>query len=332
MDTTIDVKALHIPGAEDTTLDDADPARELESCNDLLGDPAALHRFYEANGYLLARRLLEPGTVRHAREMMLEVAARHGLIAAGDAAATWTGKPPVTGLEEDPGFRGVSKVLFGNAENLRALEKVLGEPPCFVPNVQHRIYPPGGPITPIHQDGFYSPGIHDYRPVWVPLTPCEREVGGLMIAVGEHRRGYFHNLAKPAPFPIPRGVIPRESWATTDYAPGDVLIVHPYAPHASMPNTSKRLRVTFDTRVQSSRNPTAFAGTVTAVTPGTLRMDIAELGMCTYRVDEATFIRVVHPGVNEPLSRFMDVTKPGMRLLVVFDGNHALTLRKAAEP
>src|SRR3546814_15809194 len=72
---------------------------------------------------------------------------------------------------------------------------------------------PGGSITGVHQDGFFSPGIRNYKPVWTPLTDCEREVGGLMLAVRQCNRGFFHNLAK-TPSSIPEGVIPDDSWAT----------------------------------------------------------------------------------------------------------------------
>src|SRR3546814_13631712 len=75
-----------------------------------------------------------------------------------------------------------------------------------------------------------------------------------MLAVRQCNRGFFHNLAK-TPSSIPEGVIPDDSWATTDYHPGDVLILNPCTPHASMPNTSNRCRVTIATRVQSASDP-----------------------------------------------------------------------------
>ena len=260
------VEALRLPDAEDIDISRIDPRAELVSCNALLDDHAALTRFYEENGYILLRRVLDPGSVERARDEMLAVAARHGLVEPGDPLGVWTGQP-CTIPEESPEFAGICKRLIEHPANLAVMAKVLGEPACAVPIVQYRLYPPNGPVTRIHQDGFYSPGIQDYKPVWMALTPCERALGGLMLAVGQNRRGYFHNLAKPSPFPVPEGVIPDDSWASTDYMPGDVLIVHPCTPHAGQPNTSNRLRITFDTRVQSARNPSAMAVTVKAVQP-----------------------------------------------------------------
>ena len=57
-------------------LDTADckPSRELETCNHLLDEPAALKEFYEQNGYLLGRRLLNVQSITEARDAMLAVA------------------------------------------------------------------------------------------------------------------------------------------------------------------------------------------------------------------------------------------------------------------
>lgn len=60
------------------------------------------------------------------------------------------------------------------------------------------------------------------------------------------------------------GVQDYNSWATIDYEPGDLLVVHRYTPHG---NRSDRLRISFDTRVQAAARPSTFAATATAVTP-----------------------------------------------------------------
>jgi ectoine hydroxylase-related dioxygenase (phytanoyl-CoA dioxygenase family) len=296
-----------------------------------LDDYAELTRFYENNGYIFLRDVLNRESIELARGEMFAVMERLGLIAPGAVEPVWTGKPFAGGMEESEVFSGISRRLVEHPDNLLTMEKILGEPACMVPMVQYRTYPPGGPITPPHQDGFYSPGIIDYKPVWIPLIDCPREVGGLTIAIGQHKRGYLHNLAKPTPFPIPAGVIPDDSWATTFFHPGDALIVHPHTPHCSMPNTSNLCRVTLDTRVQSASNPSAVAATVVSVTPNSITADCERVGRFTLRVDQDTFIRPVDPGRREPFERFADVTRPGMRLVVVMDGDYAVMLRRASE-
>jgi len=326
---TVDV--INRPETEDLSVTDVHPVGELQSCNHLLDDHAALEAFYQENGYILLRGVFDPASVAEARDAMLNVAADLGLVERGDPTGKWNGTPFPGKMEESPVYAGISKKLIEHPTNLAVMEKVLGERAAAVPIVQYRTYPPNGPVTVVHQDGFYSPGIQDYKPVWVTLTPCTRAMGGLAVAVGQNKRGYFHNVGKPSPYPFPRDAVPDDSWATTDYMPGDVLIVHPYTPHCGMPNTSDRLRISFDSRVQSAANPSAVAATVTAVTPNSITVDAEGLGTRTFIVDEDTFIRVVHPGVREKFEGFADYTKPGMRLVVVRDGDRAVMLRAAAE-
>jgi len=323
-------QALNIPNVADLELSDIHPVRELESVNHLLDDHAALMRFYDENGYILLRNVLNPASVERARKEMFAILERHGAITPGDTRGVWTGKPFPAAMEESREFSGTSKRLIEDPDNLKIMEKILGEPACMVPNVQYRAYAPGSAFGMAHQDGFYSPGIQDYKPVWITLTDCDRTMGGLALAVGQNRRGYFHNLAKST-FAIPRDAIPADSWATTDYHPGDVLIVHPYTPHTGLANRSDRFRVSFDTRVQSARNPSAVAATVKSVTPNSITVNIDERGEKTLSVDKECFIRVLHPGVREKFEDFAKITQPGMRLIVVSDGNRAVMLRKAAE-
>jgi ectoine hydroxylase-related dioxygenase (phytanoyl-CoA dioxygenase family) len=325
------VAALNRPEAEDIKVADVRPDRELESCNHLLDDHAALERFYDENGYILLRRVFDRDSVAEARDAMLRVAEKLGLARADDPEGKYTGGAFDGGMEESDIYSGIAARLIEHPANLAVMEKVLGEPACAVPIVQYRTYPPNGPTTVVHQDGFYSPGIQDYKPVWITLTPCTREMGGLALAVGQNKRGYFHNTAKPAPYPIPRDAIPDDAWATTDYMPGDVLIVNPFTPHCGMPNRSDRLRISFDSRVQSAANPSAIAATVKAVTPDSITVDAGTRGELTVKVDADTFIRVLHPGKREPFEGFADYTVPGMRLVVVRDGDRAVMLRKASE-
>ena len=67
------------------------------------------------------------------------------------------------------------------------------------------------------------------------------------------------------------------------------------------------------------------------VSPTSITVDAGALGERTFAVDERTFIRVLNPGVREKFETFAEITKPGMRLVVVRDGERASMLRKAAE-
>lgn len=321
---------LYMPDAKDLDVLSVKPVRELESCNHLLDDHAALIRFHDEEGYILLRSVLDPGSVETARGAMFAVMERHGLIAPGATEPVWTGTPSPGGMEESPEFSGIARRLIEHPANMLLMEKILGEPAAIIPIVQYRAYPPGGSITGVHQDGFFSPGIRNYKPVWTPLTNCERAVGGLMLAVRQCNRGFFHNLAK-TPSSIPEGVIPDDSWATTDYFPGDVLILNPNTPHASMPNTSNRCRVTIDTRVQSAADPRVLLADVIAADADSIAVRTLDGAERRFRVDDDTFIRIEHPGVRQPRADYAPSAAPGKRIVVVFDGDHAETLRRASE-
>jgi ectoine hydroxylase-related dioxygenase (phytanoyl-CoA dioxygenase family) len=320
-------QALSMPDAVDLDVLSITPEGELQSCNHLLDDHAALMRFHDEEGYILLRGVLDPESVQEARRAMFASMERHGLIAPAAAEAVWTGTPSPGGLEESPEFSGIARRLIEHPANMALMEKILGEPACIVPIVQYRTYPPGGPVTGVHQDGFYSPGIVNYKPVWTPLANCEREVGGLMVAVRQCNQGYFHNVAK-TPSHVPEGVIPDDAWATTDYFPGDVLIINPFTPHASRPNTSNRCRVTIDTRIQSAADPRVLLASILEARPEAIRVKTEVGDERTFVVDDQTFIRIEHPGVRETPADYCANATPGKNIVVIFEGDRAVTLRR----
>ena len=323
------VVSLNLPAAPDLDIDTIKPDGELECSNHLLGDHGALMRFHDEKGYILLRDVLDPASVAGARAAMFAIMERHGIVAAGAGEPEWTGTPFPTGMEESEEFSGISRRLVEDNGNLDLMARILGEPAAMVPIVQYRIYPPGGPVTGVHQDGFFSPGILNFKPVWIPLVEIDRSMGGLMVAVGQNKRGYFHNLAKAPRCPIPEGVIDPASWATTVYRPGDILVIHPATPHASRPNMSDRVRVSIDTRIQSARDPRILLGSVASWSDDSVTLDTQD-GRRRFRVDDDSFIRILHPGTRIPTADFAATVEQGMLLAVVFDGDHAETLRRAS--
>ncbi|NLR73406.1 phytanoyl-CoA dioxygenase family protein [Novosphingobium sp. ERN07] len=324
------VLSLEMPDAPDLDIETVKVSRELESANHLLGNRDALMRFHDSQGYLLFRDVLDPEALAKARAAMFAVIERYGVIVPGADEPVWAGKAFPPGMEESPEFAGIARQLVDHPANMQLMENILGEPAAMVPIVQYRIYPPGGPVTGVHQDGFFTPGVMNYKPVWMPIVDIDRSMGGLMVAVGQNHRGYFHNLAKAPRCPIPDGVIDPDSWATTDYRAGDVLVIHPAAPHASRPNLSNRVRVSIDTRIQSAHDPRVLLGTVTGWTADSIAL-ATEHGERRFTVDDSTFIRILHPGTRIPTVDFAASVQMGMPLTVVFDGDHAETLRKASD-
>src|SRR5690554_5196622 len=106
------VQALNRPEATDLELLDVQPQLELESCNHLLDDHAALEQFYDENGYILLRNVLNQQSVEEARDAMLTVAADLGLTKADDPTGKWTGKAFAGGMEESPVYQGIATKLI----------------------------------------------------------------------------------------------------------------------------------------------------------------------------------------------------------------------------
>lgn len=326
------VATVNRPDAVDLDTETISPAKELQSCNHLLGDHAALMRFHDEEGYILLRGVLDMDSIRNARRKMFEFMVRKGFIDAGDIdaeEAIWNGQPFDGGYEESPEFSGVARGIVEDPANAALMERILGEPASIIPIVQYRTYIPGGSSVPIHQDGFFSPGVLDYKPVWIPLVTVTPEMGGLILAPRHCTEGFFHNLARPSPYHVPADAIPADDWATTTYNPGDVLIIHPSTPHGTQKNRSKMIRVTLDTRVQSAANPRVVSGEITAFSPSHIEIRTAEGHERQFKVDENTFIRIQSPGVRETMEEYAANTKIGQSIVVIFDGDHAETLRRA---
>jgi hypothetical protein len=50
-----------------------------------------------------------------------------------------------------------------------------------------------------------------------------------------------------------------------------------------------------------------------------------------FRGDGDTFLRIEHPGVRQSIDDYVARTEVGRRIVVIFDGDHAETLRRASE-
>ena len=98
-----------------------------------------------------------------------------------------------------------------------------------------------------------------------------------------------------------------------------------------MPNTSNRCRVTIDTRVQSAAHPRVLLADVLEAKPDSIRVRSTDGLERNFRVDDDTFIRIEHPGVRQSIEDYVANTEVGRRIVVIFDGDHAETLRRASE-
>ena len=98
-----------------------------------------------------------------------------------------------------------------------------------------------------------------------------------------------------------------------------------------MPNTSNRCRVTIDTRVQSAADPRVLLADIVAADTDSIHVRTTDGAERRFTVDDETFIRIEHPGVRQKRADYVPSAAPGKRIVVVFDGDHAETLRRASE-
>lgn len=233
-------------------------AQELEDATGLLGDSAALRERIARDGYLFARRLLDPAEVRSIGQRCLGRLQAAGWTQPGADPVQASAVAPVravrmrdlfgdrtySSLVLDPGLNRLAYVS-ALADLMQSLLGPLGF--CYPLRIPRIVYPV--PLAP-RQPGNY---VHkDYRRVqdmftcWVPFEEVPTSLGGLAVAPGSQ------TTDRVTPRPLHRL---EQGWLTTDFQPGDVLVFHCLTTHAALPNRSNRLRFSAEYRWQLADQP-----------------------------------------------------------------------------
>lgn len=237
----------------------------MQPANDLLGDPEALRKQMDADGYLLFRDVLDREKVKDLRGEILAALAKRG----------WVEKPriPITSrcliepLREDDeeyleGYQDIQRIqLFhemAHDETLMAImAQVLGETAFPHPLKIARLAFPDHfeASTPPHQDFPNNQGTSALTAAWIPVTPMVGEMGGLAVLRGSHRWGRLplarHLGAGNRCAVLPDDMLDQCRWVTTDYDLGDVLLFPSLTVHAAMDNSSRLdMRLSVDYRYQ----------------------------------------------------------------------------------
>lgn len=243
---------------------------ELRDCNDLLEDVDELHARFAEDGYLLVRGLHERGQVLAARAEMLTTIRDQGVLDPGS---------PLDDGRLLPGSRVSGRGLDRGDELLKVVE---GAPILeffkryFAGDVRRfdftwaRAVPNGG-ATGAHVDAVYmGRGSRRLMTCWTPLGDIDTALGGLAVCVGSHRLDGFRRLRQTyGRMDVDRDVVndwftsdPGEiterfggRWATTEFRAGDVVLFGMFTLHASLTNTTDRLRLSADTRYQPAAEP-----------------------------------------------------------------------------
>jgi len=226
---------------------------ELADSRGLAGDPVALRARLADDGYVFLRGLLPADRVRAAGERVAAALREGGWTAAGSPLLGRAAGPREA--VADPAYRtAVMSVAFNALPYLAPLRetvrRILGPGGFSYPVKVLRAVAPESPAERtrgryIHCD-YMGLGVQDMLTSWLPLTEVPAALGGLAVRPGGHqdapRRPRLLNGTEPG-------------WRTTDYRPGDVIIFHCLTPHAALPNTGHKLRLSADFRWQQPSYP-----------------------------------------------------------------------------
>lgn len=114
-------------------------------------------------------------------------------------------------------------------------------------------------VTPWHQDnGVVLPEADETNmlTVWWPLTRATLENGCLKIIPGSHKAGIKHHCRTVSGLAIPDPMLDLADERCVPMEPGDVLFLHRRTCHASLPNVSNEVRISFDIRYNPVGQPT----------------------------------------------------------------------------
>lgn len=243
----------------------------LRDANDLMDDMDAIHRRMDEDGYLLIRGLQNTEKVKAARQVVLDnlkandqldldQPADIGVAAPGKKGRFLGGAKQVT---HTPEFLSVVE----SPEIMKFFEGFLDGPVLTYDYKWLRAVGPGD-NTGAHYDVVYmGRGTKSLYTVWTPLGEVSYDMGPLVILVGSHQfdavketygkmdvdrdhvTGHFTN--EPIDMVNQYG----GQWQTSEFHPGDVIIMGIYTMHGSLNNLTNRYRISTDTRYQLETEP-----------------------------------------------------------------------------
>lgn len=247
------------------------PTRTFEDATPLLTDSAALRARAEEQGYLFFRGLLNPGRLLELRRQILSLYRQADLLDEARDFMEGVSDPdkvdryvdnenlPEGGepfldlywqvqhlqafhaMSHDPALLGLFRLLFDEEPfpHPRNIARIM---------IRHPLVSP----TPPHQDFIHIQGTERTWTCWFPLSDVPRELGGLCVLEQSHKEGVLHVTGAKGAGSLESILCDLDlEWATTDYRLGDVLILHSYTVHRSLPNKQgDKIRLSCDFRYQ----------------------------------------------------------------------------------
>lgn len=243
----------------------------LREANNLLGDRQALRARMDEDGYLLIRGMHNPETVKATRRFLLEKLDENEQL---DRAHPLSHGVPAKGKRGL--FMGGNKAVTHQTDFLNLVEshEIMGFCEGFfdAPVITYdykwlRVVPPGG-FTGAHYDIVYmGRGTQQLVTCWTPIDDVPLDMGPLVILVGSHRFDVLkqtygkmdvdrdHVTGSFSYDPIELVDRYGGRWGTSTFEMGDVLLFGMFTMHGSLDNTTRRFRLTTDTRYQPADEP-----------------------------------------------------------------------------
>lgn len=331
--------------AQDVLVESPTYYPDMKVHNDLIGDREALDAAWERDGYWYFKGVLDQGALGRFRDCYMQELRRLKVIDDDAATPIYNGTsmddfpvPTPFGYgPHEPLIESRAWVDFTRDPAIAAFfAEVLGSPAIWVPVAEYRLWPPNEDrnatrLVAIHQDGFYNQG-YSGRTCWVPVWDVTKEMGGLAVAEGMHKSGYFHDPEDAPLFPFPPNTIPDSAWRTADYAAGDVVLFDRYLPHSGMRNYSDRyFRLSFDVRLVPAVDNAPMTGHVLSVDPEgiEIRTDGGEVRALKFAPD--TYCRdygMPNEGKNVEAARIPSRFPPGAEVLIAAENGEVKLMRK----
>lgn len=247
---------------------------DLRDSNDIVDNPDALRKRMAKDGYLLLRGLHDIDTVLNARKKILEKLEEKDMIAPNTPLMdgvfnpdfpepTSTGSMGNRSLSQLPAF----KAVVEGQPIMKFFKHFLGGNARTFDFKWLRTAGPGAG-SPIHYDiVFMGRGTQNLYSCWTPFGDVSLDMGPIVFCVGSNRFDKVRETYGQSD--VDRDLIeghfsdnPQEivekfggHWATTTFSTGDVIIFSMYLMHASLVNTSNKIRITADTRYQLASEP-----------------------------------------------------------------------------
>lgn len=272
--------------AQDQTLDPHVGALgELRRSDDVVDAPAELWRRIEEDGYLYLPGYLDREEVLAARRDVMTRLVAEGLVAQDTDPMDGVPGPAASNRVLDDVARASAPLrhLLYSGAMVRLYERLFGEEVRHFDFTWLRGIRPGRGTAPHGDSVFMNRGTANLLTAWVPLGDVDLRLGGLMLLersnqLEEFRRGYHTRdvdaycendeeaaeLAKTgrwgwngvvSPDPVQLRADLGLRWVTGEYRAGDVVTFPMYTLHASLDNTSDRVRLSCDLRYQRASEP-----------------------------------------------------------------------------